>query len=387
MVRVVLIVLCSLSLLSARDSLSGKKNFGVNASKVHSLDSNVAKPYEDALGYDSVLSHNLGKEDIEDTTIIGRDIPFASLNGKEQVSSKSVIREINSREKKNDCTFCFWSILGSIFGALISGIVALYIYRRGEKQKERQDKKKEAKELEGFGSEIYILTKNSIVAAKTQYGYIIKYVDEIKETPYSVHSLKKVINSDLKRLKELDFSRIHKLFMHLGKSSKTPINFINNIDFLNEVFVSISVDSDKNNKESVVPFSNKFLQIREEILMEVLNARAREEISPSILVGLEGIVTEYFRNPLRTDAPDIHFDFVNLTNRIAVFLLEKNAIIMSIATKAKEAGNFHFGIKYFNENFMLDVSSQIENIKKAIDGFEKLVDELEGKYGDLLDES
>ena len=145
----------------------------------------------------------------------------------------------------------FW---GALFGAIISGLFAIYIFNRGA----RENEEKFENELLDYGKFYYesvqLLQKNLI---KEQLNFMDNYVSEIKQNLFIPHRLNIADGQDyMYRIRKLDIQRLHRLYFLLEIESKHLVNTINYLDYLDNQLTNYKTDA-RNTLESTLKIAKQ----------------------------------------------------------------------------------------------------------------------------------
>jgi hypothetical protein len=282
-------------------------------------------------------------------------------------------------QEKQGCNIC--TILGSIIGALLSGLVAIGIFMLGRKI----DRKKEKQKLYDFGDELYSLIKNITINSKVQVGFIKTLVKSIKEKPYTHGDYQKISNTLLKRAQSFDTTLTFNTFKILNLEKKSYIKFYSSIDFLFEVFSSIDDDYHNKNSEAITPLSNVFISLRQEILTLGTDftdqKRKEKDLKNPLYLFLENLVLVYYKNIPSTI--DLKYDMEVLIRPLKYELLSKYRdikIASDLLTLAKEAGDNYETIIQENIKFYTALEGQIESVNSMISRLEEIESELKSIY-------
>jgi hypothetical protein len=275
------------------------------------------------------------------------------------------------------------NILGSIIGALLSGVFAIWVFVQGK----RNAKKEEEKMLFNYGEEIYTLMKNITINSKKQVELLEQLVKSIKTNPH-IPGIFQHINFNLfKRAQSFDTTRVFKTFQHLNLEKKSYIKYYNSIDFLLEEFTNIDYDYHKNNSDVITPLSNDFIKFRQDIFSQgtdYIELKRREsKTDDSLYQFLNDLIIKYYKSPLLPETVDIKYDFDMLIKPLKPELIEKyrdNDQANAILNLAKQAGDIYISITQINVEFSNNVEGQIGNLNDMIEKLDQIEGELKIKY-------
>lgn len=258
------------------------------------------------------------------------------------------IVKIEEKEKSKsnvDWLSLFSILLGAVIGAVVSGGIAIWIFKRGE----RNEKKKAEKRLVDFGKQIHATLDKLIPDLNQEKEMLEKYVDSLREQPHT-HGIYQRVNLQLmKRAREFDTTLVFDTFRHLGLDDKTYVDYYKDLDFLDDVINCINNDHNKHNTNVVTKLSNDFLRKTDDIFVgfESLDVNFSEELTP-----FQVIKKRYKK--LKT--PKIKEE---LKKNTSSHEMEKTSTLYENITK--QAG--------YLAN---DISKQIKYIQESIDNLKKI---------------
>lgn len=175
-------------------------------------------------------------------------------------SLKIAVEAKTEQEEKSG--FDFYSLLGALLGAMISGGAAILVFYLGKKD----DNKKDNKRLVDFGEQIFILIKNIIKNSEKQKELFEQYITSIKEKPHTHGKYGRISLNLFERAKSFDTTLVFNSFKQLDLDNTSYIKYYTALDYLYEFFNSVYEDYTDHNSQVVTPLSNEFLQLRQQIL-------------------------------------------------------------------------------------------------------------------------
>ncbi len=290
----------------------------------------------------------------------------------------------NKEPKDKKCDFDIYGFLGALLGAGLSGGAAILVFFLGKKE----ESQKRNKGYEDFGEQIFILSKNLIKNSEKQQKLIETYIKSLQEAPHSHGKYGRVSLNLFERAKSFDTTFVFNSFKQLNLEKTSYIKYYNSLDYLYEFFSSVYEDYNTHNSEVVTPLSNKFLELRQEILDKAANAlrqfKENGEDSSDIYKVLNQIIVKYYKSPDRPKAIDISYD-VNMIIQPLKEELNKDEFISyeisdTLLMLAKRAGDYYQTIIDQAEILASGLSSKIESISSSIEKLTEIKKELENKY-------
>lgn len=288
-------------------------------------------------------------------------------------------------ENKNDeCDFDIYGFLGALLGAALSGGAAILVFFLGKKE----ESKKRNKGYEDFGEQIFILSKNLIKNSEKQKELIETYIKSLQEAPHSYGKYGRVSLNLFERAKSFDTTLVFNSFKQLKLENTSYIKYYNSLDYLYEFFASVYADYDTHNTDVVTPLSNKFIELRQEILDKAAIAlrefKERGQDTSDIYKVLNQIIVKYYKSPDRPKVIDISYDVKMIIHPLKEELLKKEFNSYEIADTllilAKRAGDYYQTIIDQAEILTSGLSSKLESLNSSIDKLTEIKNELEDKY-------
>lgn len=151
----------------------------------------------------------------------------------------------------------FWSTFGghivTLLGVLITGLIAVYLFNQGIKKERKLNKElrdnakqdlieKESEDLEFFKKHFITLTEGVIGNSLKQKDDYQEYANKILKNPKQQHLPTQRTHENLNRLLKIDTQTLFHLIDSQGIEGKDFINFLGNLDYLNEIFQVIPND-------------------------------------------------------------------------------------------------------------------------------------------------
>ncbi|PKQ61302.1 hypothetical protein BZG02_16025 [Labilibaculum filiforme] len=314
-------------------------------------------------------------EDIEHSILLSND----TLKHSVKFELDNHYKEIETKEE--GCDLC--SIIGAILGAIISGGIAIFIFWRGRKN----EKNKEKLKYIDFGEEVFTLLKNITANSKKQVELLNALVTSITEKPYTHGKYNRVSLNLLKRAQSFDTTYVFTTFKTLNLEKKSYIKFYSSIDFLLEVFENIDDDYHTNNSEVITPLSNKFLQLKGEIMNICSNfiesSRRENKTTEAIYTFINQLLIDYHSPETLPDKIDLKYDVDKIIRPLKSELLAKyrdNDISIELLNLSKQAGDFYKTILIESSNLRAGVNSQLEPIGKMITYLDSIEQALSSNY-------
>lgn len=121
------------------------------------------------------------------------------------------------------------SVLATLLGIIFSAIIALWIYRRGE----RKQKEDYAKEMLQRIIEMNGYIKTSLEDVRRSIEVIDSYTMRIDNNPLDIYTMNYIPVYFIARIRQLDVKYISKTFFHNNFSSTDSLIFIRNIEHFN----------------------------------------------------------------------------------------------------------------------------------------------------------
>lgn len=286
----------------------------------------------------------------------------------------------------------FWSTFGghivTLLGVVITGFFGVYLFNIGVKkerrlnkefrEKEKQDlKERELQELEFFKKHFITLTEGVIEGSLKQKKDYEEYATNVLENPKQQQLPIQRTHENLTRLLKIDTQKIQKLFDENKADNNLFIKFLNNIDYLNEVFKKISEDIYGYNGETFIDLSNKLIGIRNKILSNASEFIENEKfnnlkyLENPLWVTINELVLDYHTD--YNGIPSVEWDYDKLITQIKNKLLKDEyrnfAISNTLLNLSKEGGDIVFSIVELNNNLADDIlrtSKYIGNVCESI---------------------
>jgi gas vesicle protein len=276
------------------------------------------------------------------------------------------------------------NFLGGILGAIISGIIAIWVFKRGN----IEEKEKEINKIFDFGEQLFVLIKNINENSKLQRDFILQYKESLEQKPYTYGNFKRVSLNALERARSFDITFVFNTFKVLNQEKNTFIKYYNSIDYLFSVFEIIYNDYRNYSNEIVTPMSNKFIELRNEILdksADYLKKIKDEGKQPDKFYDfLNNLIGDYYTSEERPQEIDIGYDVRKIIRPIKEELIKPDyssyELTNEILYLAKRSGDYYKTVidqsKMLNEG----INSKLESIYQSIVNLEKIIENLEEHY-------
>ncbi|MBE9467760.1 MAG: hypothetical protein IMY72_05475 [Bacteroidetes bacterium] len=315
-------------------------------------------------------------------TILIVDIPVINKIDSLDIQISNNIPEAsnNKGEKRESHIKISDGIVGSIFGAILSGLIALFIFYLGR----RNEKLKRNRQMKAFGKELLSLTNNICNNSNKQIVEYKKTITSISKNKYKQPYLKKITLSVLERAKAIESSVIFNTFNHLKIKDKSYLSFYLSIDFIFEVFNNSFSDYENLTSNIISPFSKEFISLKNRILdlLEISFEAQAKKVSNDCSKFVEKILNDYDFGS-QSENSSIEYDLDNLLlplNKKFSGVFKAYKIALSTKPILKKAIDLSVTISQQNQKFSFDIEEQLENLEKFISDLNDIKTQLQVNY-------
>ena len=270
-----------------------------------------------------------------------------------------------------------WNILGALTGAGISGIFALWIFKKGKKQDKVQEEEKDKKRIESDRKTFFTLLDNVVETSRIQVTRYEEHIANTKVDPLANLAPQELTFQDLNRILKFESKQVIELYDYLGFSNEDYVKVVKNLDYLSAVFNKIPEDFWDVKNNNIENLSNVFIQTKNEILNLMADYLFEQKLSnpdfekDTLWLFFNELILDYYKD---TDGkPELKYDYDKLINPLKVTLLRDftfHKLSLEILKKTKVGGDIIMTIRTHNTDFVEDLTKAIERINKSIDKLE-----------------
>lgn len=293
----------------------------------------------------------------------------------------------------------FWSTFGghlvTLLGVLITGLIAVYLFNQGIKKERRLNKEfrdnakqdlieKESEDLEFFKKHFITLTEGVIGNSLKQKDDYQEYANKILKNPRQQHLPTQRTHENITRLLKIDTQKLFQLIDSLGIEGKDYINFLGNLDYLNEIFQVIPNDIHEGNGKIIIDLSQRLIEVRTEILNTAADFVGKEKFenkdhhNSPIWNTLNELIFEYYNN--NDGVPSVEWDYEKLITPIKEKLLTEEFRYLEISNTllnlSKTGGDIVFSIIEGNTYMANDIINTCEIIDSVCNKINVLKDQI-----------
>lgn len=272
----------------------------------------------------------------------------------------------------------FSRLVGALFGSLISGLIAVWIYRRGVIQENIRSENKERQEVQRVRKTFFILLESIIKTIKEQVAEYESYNQKIAHDPLENIVPKEYPLQDMDRILKIETSNIIEVFNYLGLQDTEYLSTIQNLDYLNAVNKGISKELNDLKGISIHDMNTTYINTRNEILdICALNLLNIQNSNPDFerneyYIFLNGTISSYYET--NDGISGLQYDQQRLIEPLKDAFIHRfrdQEIVHEVLKKAKKCSDIVFTIGHFNENFSINLRRIIDDINVSIQALER----------------
>jgi hypothetical protein len=279
----------------------------------------------------------------------------------------------------------FLNVSGALLGALITGLTAVWIFRKGINEERKSKELEESVRLNDIEDLYFLLLENVSTGIKTQTELIDNYVNQINEDENKTIQIPKVINQDLNRIINLDSKDILKIYRNRNIRVEEYNKVFSNLDFILEI--KNQIDNTYNKYlDKIVHYSELFTKYMNKILTLTSTYLAYEKIeNPKTYKEnplwnfINDQILLYYKERDENNNIDYHYDaFIRPLNVGLVENFRKYRETVKITVLCKKANDSKFdyelNIKWLIDQIMTfnkDLKNSNKKITKHIEEYKK----------------
>ncbi|NQT78016.1 MAG: hypothetical protein HQ565_09900 [Bacteroidetes bacterium] len=131
------------------------------------------------------------------------------------------------------------NLFSTLLGSFIALMIALYIFRKGNKNSDKRKKEETANNYNNRLQYFSLLIQGIIKNAEKQAKHHMDVARSTRESPYEYHLVTRLVSNDVLRITQMDSEEIFRAYLYLfGEGEETIKNYNNiysSIDFVDEV--------------------------------------------------------------------------------------------------------------------------------------------------------
>lgn len=277
----------------------------------------------------------------------------------------------------------FYNILGALIGVLITGGIAIWIFRKGIKEENKRKFLEENKRLDDIENLYFILLQNINKGINRQTELFDEFSKKILTDKTSSFHLPKVINQDLIKIVSLELNDILKIYQKRKISVEKYNKVFSNLNFIIEVNIQIEniynqyIDKISRYSEIFKIFMNKILTLTSNYLAcEKIDNPENFKNNP-LYNFIKIQISTYYKDRDKHNNIDYHYD--NFIRPLNVGLVENFGMYketIEITNLCKKANDAKFD---YELNIKL-LAEQITVFNEDLKDGNKVIEEHLDKY-------
>lgn len=276
-------------------------------------------------------------------------------------------------------------VAGALLGALITGFIAIWIFRRGIKEEIKRKKIEENKRIDDIEDLYFLLLKNVSKGVNSQAKLLDDFIKEILTDKVKPIHIPKVINQDLTRIINLDSKDILKIYQRRNINVEEYNEVFSNLDFIVEVRKQIE-NSYNQYMDKIAHYSELFKIYMNKILTLTSNYLAHEKIDNpdtykenDLWNFINTQILTYYKDRDENNNMDYHYDY--FIRPLNVGLVEKYRMyretvkMTDLCKKANDSKfDYELNVKWLSEQidvFNTDLKNGNKIIEKHLEKYKK----------------